>query len=502
MNLENNKYLQLNPEKLELPFISISEDNYELLKEQTIKHELTIPQTQSEFVKQLPELQQSNRKIAILFLSFATVCRKNETFEESNEYNQTAILYSKNDPDIRARATTALGGSCYRKHQYREAKHLFEESLKSELLPLEFHSMTLSNLGLIYMRLDDLKSAKKYTDLSLGYEIYDKSPVNYFAIRINAALIYKHLESFARSRELLQGLTLLNPNLKYKSALFSTYNNLCSLDIIEGNYQDAINSLEKAKEFISNDRQQYIYNINLGELNFKNGNKKDAISLLEITLHNSDPAFHLGQIVGALEVLIQIYKNLNDYRQLKKTILKYRDAMYSLINQKGIISKFEQKKMNSALEIYSSLPKMKTNKNNDFQHFDGDSWKTIKHKFVYNFIMYHLIQTKISNKLFEKMGMTKTNYFVQRERLAKKGYTFPNYRKSIPGSYSSLDNEIQNYITRLNDKTYNSALNKFEEEFFMETFKRMGYSRKKLSEKLKVSYPVIVSRLKRWIENE
>ncbi len=134
-----------------------------------------------------------------------------------------------------------------------------------------------------------------------------------------------------------------------------------------------------------------------------------------------------------------------------------------------------------------------------FRKLRGKSWRRITDLFQYNLLSFHIIQGLNKDDILRSLDLKSSTYYAQRKRLEDAGYRLPASRKHpavAPLDSSKCLLELQRYIQILPDPSWTAANQRFEEEILSFLFKEVGYQKRRLAEKLEVSYPTILAKTK------
>ncbi len=482
-------------------FKKIESSKYLRLQKISKEYDLRLPDKVELFNSNLTDYLSEDRNSVILHLSLATICDENEEYFDSINYLKTILSLSKEFSDLYPRVLSGIGYSYFRVNQFDFAKNYLENSLNQSGMTRPFKAITYSRLGMVCVKLNDLEKASTYCDKATKLIKITDSVKNYRAIHSRRAHIYKLTGQLEESKKIYENLITLYLEKGFHKELIGARNNLSNILKDQNKLVQAEVQLLEAEKLITHDRSKVAVYTNMGELRWLQGDNKAGLQYLKKAKALASPDLHSEYIIYIYEFRAKIYKTLNKPNLFLCHLENTKTAIYHHLHQSSSFDATIQEKLDWVIEEYKALD-MGT-KANILPEFTGkEPWREMKQRFVYNLIMYHINRFGLSDELYPRMGMTKYNYFILRERLTKKGFEFPNYRQKDPGTGTPLDDEMQIYLKNLSDCRYNSALKIFEKEVFMEVFKSVGYNRKKLAQKLQVSYLMVMKRMTKWVGEE
>ena len=118
----------------------------------------------------------------------------------------------------------------------------------------------------------------------------------------------------------------------------------------------------------------------------------------------------------------------------------------------------------------------------------GKSWQEIKDLFQYNYIIFLKTKHGVNQKLFDRLELKPTTFYTLQARLARKGYSFPDFRhKDIQFAADNVLDSLQIYLPMVDDLTWRQAHDQFEKDIIQFLFGHHGYQQKRLAQALKIS---------------
>ena len=127
-----------------------------------------------------------------------------------------------------------------------------------------------------------------------------------------------------------------------------------------------------------------------------------------------------------------------------------------------------------------------------FAFADGQTWEQIKDIFNYNLLMFHRLNERHGSEYLIRLGITRPTYYSNQVKLKKKGFEFPDFRANkLKISSARLNQQLQDFISRLDDKSWFGARAQFEKDIMLYLFKKHGYQKSNLVKILGISYQAI-----------
>ena len=119
----------------------------------------------------------------------------------------------------------------------------------------------------------------------------------------------------------------------------------------------------------------------------------------------------------------------------------------------------------------------------------GKSWLELTDIFKFNLIVYHRQLNRKLSAMLEKIDLTQASFNSKQILLKKRRFVLPNmkYKKPVYDD-PNYSQDLQDYIARLEDKTWAGATKKFEKEVMQYLYANNNYNKTHLSKALGFSY--------------
>jgi len=132
-----------------------------------------------------------------------------------------------------------------------------------------------------------------------------------------------------------------------------------------------------------------------------------------------------------------------------------------------------------------------------FRFAIGKSWKEIKDIFQFNLVYYHFFHTGVGQPSFERLGLSRSTFYALVSRLEDRGIYLPPLRKFSFEEVSRFqEHHLQRYIAKYPLNNWEEMNHQFERDIIEYLYKLSGYSKRRLSENLEMSYSVVIAKTK------
>lgn len=435
-------------------------------------------------------------------------------------------LEQSSDPNINSMVLAGLGGihtfvgnyinafSAFRKSldlvDNNEVLAIVYSELSTLLRKLEYKSEAIAlirgalgkttNETLIWKLRTQLGLCYKYSEpeiargyLFKSYKYYDS--VNYYPRK---ARILRHLGSiYIYEKEYQKAIQYIDQALNtidefnLQTLKYDTLSDKGWVFICEGLYNKAVDIYRKLLLSNLTPYQRSLFTQNLGYMEYKRGNYKDAIKhhshSLQITskYEMRDMAFEdyyklglchdkIGEIALADKYFATGYQDLQQEIELGLRILGYRKSL-----------------LNSYIEFLNrnkSIPEIDIN-TEAFGFTMHKTMKEIRAIFHTNLLQLHLDHTKNAPELCDLLEIEPRTYFIYQKKLGlKRG----------PGIPSGIENNpyFLRYIDSISDLNWRDANRQFEVDLFSHLLKEHRHNKKSISQVLQVSYQQVLMKTK------
>ncbi len=308
------------------------------------------------------------------------------------------------------------------------------------------------SMAIIFRKQGDLKSAYKFYDAALS--IASRLNLEVSLKQLHIALGYAYF-SEKRYDDAEQEYLKINPSGKYDPILPVLHENLALLARAKSDIEGCVSHLEKAiavstkLDSIPSVPGEYLY---LGDI-YENHYK------------DLDQAEHY-------------YKLGYDYA------MRYASHGISLIgDRKDVVDAY--------VNIINRKRGPKTPKARDsFAFSRGLPWKDIKDIFHHQLICYHHENQANSKAMATKLSMPASTLYSVQERLKKRGFLLPEKTTSS----SKKNHSLFNYIEEHEEMSWEEINTVFEREIIHYLYEKYGYSKQRMAQILKLSYPSIITK--------
>lgn len=134
---------------------------------------------------------------------------------------------------------------------------------------------------------------------------------------------------------------------------------------------------------------------------------------------------------------------------------------------------------------------------NHFKFSDGKSWNEIRQLFQYNVLVWAYRNSK-DQKIHEFLKMSYGQKIIVSKQLRKNGFIIPDFR-NVKAKFPRKDivEDIQDYLTKKSITDWKIMQKKFEKDFLSYAYIRYGKNKKSVSKHLKLSYQVLINKMKK-----
>lgn len=344
---------------------------------------------------------------------------------------------------------------CYKKEKIAEARESIEEYL------------------------DDFKSIGLLTTVIFGYQ--------------QLGVVARGLREYDKAMEYFNNALKLEIEIGYDYIRHIVTNSICQLYIAKKDFNQAIPTLQEiCIEANSNYVKTYtLENISLAY--FQMNETELAISNCQEALSISLDHQIVDRIPGQANFIGELYyKKLNEPRLAKfyyqtafQHALKYSELGFAI---KGA----RLQAINCYMDFIKSTGEQSSGESsapNIFEFAIGKTWAELTDFFKFNLVIYHRKVNKSVDGIVHGLNLSRASFNGKQVLLKKRGFQLPNIRILKPVfDDPHINQEIQDYIGKLKDKSWEGALGTFEKEVMSFLYAHNNYNKRTLSNALDFSY--------------
>ena len=229
-----------------------------------------------------------------IYSLFGDIAVIHDSLNSAQEYYEKATEYLRNEDQKLAGVYLVLGNIHFTHDDLANAMQYYLKSVEhikkakdNSLLPLNY-----VNIGAIYFKTRFIEEALKYFSKALELVSEDDKPLLISTIYSNLGLSYVELNEFEIANKYLYQSLAIYREQKALNHIANIYAYLARAAKLEQHYEKALVYLDSAQVYLSKEDQSYAgpklttqLNVlaELGEVNLKTGNYKDALIQLKQT---------------------------------------------------------------------------------------------------------------------------------------------------------------------------------------------------------------------------
>ncbi|MBC8256269.1 MAG: hypothetical protein H8E85_03080 [Candidatus Marinimicrobia bacterium] len=468
-----------------IPFYQLSKSDYTAFKKLNSKYGLILPQELREFFSSYSSLIKDNRQEAIINLSMASIFHRKADFINSQFYLNKVLEFSKNSPDIYARALSGFGMQYTQLGEFKNAENSYTQALDSGGLTSNYHALTQARLALVHLKTGLVKKAGYLCDKAvLNYTLLpnmdEDNQKNYLVIQNIYCSYCKKINQYSiAEKKYLQLVNLLN-EWQYEDYYFSVYNNLASLYIHTHQFQNAENWLDKACNYIQIPTDDILFHLNMGEILWRQGRlqrgKKELLSALTIATEEDKARLK----VSIYESLAELAAVEGNTVAEKEALNQIKIAIYGAGAKNGLHFELQEKLDWAMHRIHQfSLP---------VQPFilscENLTWQEATQQFQRLLIIRRLNNTQWrKNRAHDSFGISNPLFFRYLNNLNISKKKPENNYLNLPSLETHLD-----YFTPLDYTGFTKAVKSFQADLIRHLATHCNHSIKELSRRINKSY--------------
>jgi tetratricopeptide (TPR) repeat protein len=258
-----------------------------------------------------------------IYSLFGDIAVIHDSLNSAQEYYEKATEYLRNEDQKLAGVYLVLGNIHFTHDDLANAMQYYLKSVEhikkakdNSLLPLNY-----VNIGAIYFKTRFIEEALKYFSKALELVSEDDKPLLISTIYSNLGLSYVELNEFEIANKYLYQSLAIYREQKALNHIANIYAYLARAAKLEQHYEKALVYLDSAQVYLSKEDQSYAgpklttqLNVlaELGEVNLKTGNYKDALIQLKQTYQLGKKNQQLSFVRVACDQLYKYWESVGN----------------------------------------------------------------------------------------------------------------------------------------------------------------------------------------------
>ncbi len=330
------------------------------------------------------------------------------------------------------------------------------------------------------------------------------------SMNLNPVIIAGYLtlgQNAISQKEYKKAVKYLNKGLKlisgsaYPDVRHSFNNELGLVEVKKGNYSTGIRMLQQVYESSACSCSKSVTSEYIALANLLQGEYESAVNFaheaLSISLNNGI----FDRIPSQAVFIGDIYNR--KFQQPQRAGYFYKTASDYAMKTAEMGLPLKGKRLQAVLtymdyiKSHAPLTPKKDTIQDILEFTRGKSWLDFTDIFKFNLIIYHRQMNRKIDLLLEKIDLSRASFNSKQTILKKRGFVLPNMKFKNP-EYSDPHHQqtLQDYISDLDDKTWNSAVKTFETDAMKFLYAACNYNKRILSKELDFSYPHTLLKMK------
>ncbi len=253
------------------------------------------------------------------------------------------ILVNIGNTSLQAFLYNKLGRCKINEGDYIEALTYFNKALyySLQINDLKTKKNAIYNIALCYKKLNKFDTAFEYIDEYLSLIDKNEEFTHYVYINILKANCYKDKKEYEKAINLYQDL-IKEVNDTDITLVGYIYSNLAEIYLEQSNFDKSLECFNIAEKIRRDNDMTNLHHTLIDKANvyIKNENYNEALKLLEEGINLSYRNNDIEYILRGNYMLTDIYKHLDDNKNLNNTYMKIIDVLENVNNEREIIKIF------------------------------------------------------------------------------------------------------------------------------------------------------------------
>lgn len=304
-----------------------------------------------EHIKDIDEIIEISEKYGLTEMKIKAYIKRADLEFENHIYKKAFLDYHEaldilvniGNTSLQAFLYNKLGRCKINEGDYIEALTYFNKALYYSLQTndLKTKKNAIYNIALCYKKLNKFDAAFEYIDEYLSLIDKNEEFTHYVYINILKANCYKDKKEYEKAINLYQDL-IKEVNDADITLVGYIYSNLAEIYLEQSNFDKSLECFNIAEKIRRDNDMTNLHHTLIDKANvyIKNENYNEALKLLEEGINLSYRNNDIEYILRGNYMLTDIYKHLDDNKNLNNTYMKIIDVLENVNNEREIIKIF------------------------------------------------------------------------------------------------------------------------------------------------------------------
>ncbi|KAA5806033.1 helix-turn-helix domain-containing protein [Thermoanaerobacterium thermosaccharolyticum] len=304
-----------------------------------------------EHIKDINEIIEISEKYELTEIKIKAYIKRADLEFENHIYKKAFLDYHEaldilvniGNTSLQAFLYNKLGRCKINEGDYIEALTYFNKALyySLQINDLKTKKNAIYNIALCYKKLNKFDAAFEYIDEYLSLIDKNEEFTHYVYINILKANCYKDKKEYEKAINLYQDL-IKEVNDADITLVGYIYSNLAEIYLEQSNFDKSLECFNIAEKIRRDNDMTNLHHTLIDKANvyIKNENYNEALKLLEEGINLSYRNNDIEYILRGNYMLTDIYKHLDDNKNLNNTYMKIIDVLENVNNEREIIKIF------------------------------------------------------------------------------------------------------------------------------------------------------------------
>ncbi|MBE0067661.1 tetratricopeptide repeat protein, partial [Thermoanaerobacterium thermosaccharolyticum] len=304
-----------------------------------------------EHIKDINEIIEISEKYELTEIKIKAYIKRADLEFENHIYKKAFLDYHEaldiliniGNTSLQAFLYNKLGRCKINEGDYIEALTYFNKALyySLQINDLKTKKNAIYNIALCYKKLNKFDAAFEYIDEYLSLIDKNEEFTHYVYINILKANCYKDKKEYEKAINLYQDL-IKEVNDADITLVGYIYSNLAEIYLEQSNFDKSLECFNIAEKIRRDNDMTNLHHTLIDKANvyIKNENYNEALKLLEEGINLSYRNNDIEYILRRNYMLTDIYKHLDDNKNLNNTYMKIIDVLENVNNEREIIKIF------------------------------------------------------------------------------------------------------------------------------------------------------------------